>query len=475
MFSPRSCALATVAAAGLAVPAMAQPIAATLVMKVGDTVGNDGAVVSGVGQPYVNSLNRVGFVVLFSPPTGGRGIWYNGALVFEAHNAPDTPTGSEDTMGVSDTGGWIYSPSVGGLDAVYTNSGLLLRDDDPLPNNPGFFSVFNSRPRMTDNGAAVWIGGYTATQGGTTTHRAMFRNSTPADLNATTIVFGTGDVVGGFTISGGGPGFSYDVAPNGLHFVNPVGLSTGSTTNDSAVVLDATTIIAHEGSPTGAGDNWQNFGGCGVNNSGNWILAGDTSASTATDGFIAYNGTIAVREGDTLAGVVLSGSSPALSIDNNNRVLFSWNPTATETVFLAQAPDIAGTAQVLLAVGNEIDTSGDGVADYTVQDFNGSYGIANAFDLGDSGPVYLNVDLREIGGTTDIEAILALGGEPPCPPDWNDDDVVNSTDISAFLTSWLDSVTNGNLIADFNADTVVNSTDISAFLTAWLDAVQNGC
>jgi hypothetical protein len=62
-----------------------------------------------------------------------------------------------------------------------------------------------------------------------------------------------------------------------------------------------------------------------------------------------------------------------------------------------------------------------------------------------------------------------------CPADWNGDMVVNSTDISAFVTAWLDSVQNGNLNADFNGDMVVNSTDISAFVTAWLTAVAGGC
>jgi hypothetical protein len=33
----------------------------------------------------------------------------------------------------------------------------------------------------------------------------------------------------------------------------------------------------------------------------------------------------------------------------------------------------------------------------------------------------------------------------------------------------------GTLEADFNGGQIVNSNDISAFLTSWLDAVQNGC
>jgi hypothetical protein len=471
-------ALTVALAAGLSVPVLAQPIPASIVLKVGDPIGNDGGIVTGVGQPYVNGQNKVGFVVLFSPPTIGRAIWYDGDMVFENFSAPDTPTGSEDTMGVSDAGDWIYSPSVSvdgvNRDSVYTNFGVLQKAGDPLPNNPGFFSTFNSRPRMADDGTAFWIGGYGPAS--STTHRAMFRNPNPADPSQTTIVYGTGDIIDGFPLSSSGVSFNYDISPNGLHTIAVVTLQTGSTANDSAVVLDGATIVAQEGSPSGDGDNWQNFGAVGINNSGNWVLAGDTNAATASDGFLVYNGQIAVREGQTLAGVVLSGNPSAVSIDNNNRVLFSWNPTATETVFLAQAPDIAGTARVLLRVGDAVDVDNDGVADYTILDFNASYSLSNAFDLGDFGPIYLNVDMEPVGGGDDFEAIIAIEpGLPPCPADWDGSGTVNSTDISAFLTAWLDSLNNGDLNADFDGSGQVNSTDISAFLTAWLQAVEGGC
>jgi hypothetical protein len=72
-----------------------------------------------------------------------------------------------------------------------------------------------------------------------------------------------------------------------------------------------------------------------------------------------------------------------------------------------------------------------------------------------------------------IAAVVAC--VPECPADWNEDTMVNSGDISAFLTAWLASVQMGDLVADFNSDMAVNSGDISAFLTAWLAAVQNGC
>ncbi len=99
------------------------------------------------------------------------------------------------------------------------------------------------------------------------------------------------------------------------------------------------------------------------------------------------------------------------------------------------------------------------------------------------GAVLFTVTLRDADGalcrtnnTERGQAIVrvALPGGA-CPVDWNGDGSVNSSDISAFLTGWLQSLQDGTLAADFNGDNAVNSTDISAFLTAWLQAVQNGC
>lgn len=53
------------------------------------------------------------------------------------------------------------------------------------------------------------------------------------------------------------------------------------------------------------------------------------------------------------------------------------------------------------------------------------------------------------------------------PGDWNFDSVVNSTDISRFLSDWVESV-GQNSNNDFNLDGRVDSGDISAFLTAWV-------
>jgi len=62
----------------------------------------------------------------------------------------------------------------------------------------------------------------------------------------------------------------------------------------------------------------------------------------------------------------------------------------------------------------------------------------------------------------------------PCPADWNDDGVVNSTDVSEFINSWFTDQVEGTFIADFDDNGVVNSTDVSEFINAWFEAIAGG-
>jgi hypothetical protein len=62
----------------------------------------------------------------------------------------------------------------------------------------------------------------------------------------------------------------------------------------------------------------------------------------------------------------------------------------------------------------------------------------------------------------------ALDVEAWAPGDWNFDSVVNSADISAFLSAWVQS-RGPDGAGDFNLDGQVTSADISAFLSAWVN------
>ncbi|MBC7834237.1 MAG: S8 family serine peptidase [Phycisphaerales bacterium] len=67
--------------------------------------------------------------------------------------------------------------------------------------------------------------------------------------------------------------------------------------------------------------------------------------------------------------------------------------------------------------------------------------------------------------------------QPPeeCVADFNDDTVISSADITAFLGAWFADLTGGTTVADVNGDLVTTSADITAFLAAWFEALVNGC
>ncbi len=64
-----------------------------------------------------------------------------------------------------------------------------------------------------------------------------------------------------------------------------------------------------------------------------------------------------------------------------------------------------------------------------------------------------------------------------CYADWNQDGIVNSTDVGEFINDWfLDNVM-GTLVTDFDHNGIVNSTDVGEYINAWFEAQigQGGC
>lgn len=319
---------------------------------------------------------------------------------------------------------------------------------------------------MSASGAAFWIGGFTDTPGGGTQGYIFHRNATPSNPAATESVFRSGDLISGLPITG--IGANYDVSDDGNHLINQMALGTDAGT-DTHIIIDGAVVAAREGSLVfpGAAENWENFRHVGINNAGNYVLSGDTSARPDMDGFLAYNGALIARESGALDGRTLNDQPLAVSINNSNRIAFIWHTSLGTTIFYGDAAD-TDSIRALFTVGEMIDTDGDGVGDFFLTDFSDSpFGL----DLADTGLIYVNVNIAPPGGAP-VEAII---GFPRCRTDCNVDGTVNSGDISSFLAVWVRSVQNPDLAADFNHDLTVNSGDLSAFLTQWIADLTGGC
>jgi hypothetical protein len=56
---------------------------------------------------------------------------------------------------------------------------------------------------------------------------------------------------------------------------------------------------------------------------------------------------------------------------------------------------------------------------------------------------------------------------PVCIADFNNDGIVNSTDVSDFINQWFQDLVDGTFLTDWDHNGVVNSTDVSNFINDW--------
>jgi hypothetical protein len=233
----------------------------------------------------------------------------------------------------------------------------------------------------------------------------MLLRGNPDDPSSITVVNRTGDLIGGFAIGTTGVGFNYQFSNNGANYIQQLILDTGSTLNDGVVAVNGN-IVMREGDATGEGDNWQTFRQVSINDSGNFVISGDTNASSTTDDFIYSNGAIQLRAGQSLDGRTLGSTVDASAINNNNQVAFIWDTDLGETLFVGDYANL-GASLAYLSTGDMVDVDNDGIADYTILDFNPSTTITMGLDFGDNNLVYVSVEVRDVAGG-EYDAIIGI-------------------------------------------------------------------
>ncbi len=397
-------ALATTGGAGAVTPV-------AVIAQDGDfPTGGNGGEVNTLNAPFTDGNGVPGFTGAVTGEVSSNFVWYATGITWLNISAlPDhTLTGAESTMGVGTSGQFVYSPSIDGDDGVWSQNGLLAVEATQAPGfPPGVNSTFHSRPQMSDGGQAHWVAGFNDAGGTTTLGRVLYTSSDATPGN-TVVVLRSDDMIGGFPIDRpSGVDFDYNFSGDNTHLITVLQLDTGSTVNDDHVYVDGT-LVAREASPDGDGDNWDNFDNVSINNSGHYLFSGDTDGATASDEFIAYDGAIALREGDTVGGVVLTtvATVQALSINDLGQAVHFWNAGGERLFYAFDAADLRGSSVQILAVGDSVDVDGDGTPDATVTDFNGSQGIGPSLDLDEDGRLLIEVDLNY--GAGDLEAEIAL-------------------------------------------------------------------
>lgn len=407
-------------ALALFAPALGAQEAPQLVVEEGAALalpgGGTGTVLS-LGLPSTTDEGEVAFTgsLLVGADTLAF-VYFDDGLRWVESSAPGGTVlhGREPWAGAGNAGEFVYSPTINGVDGLWTDLGLLVRRGDPAPGASGQFVSFASRPGMTPGGAAYWMGGVAATAGGPTASRAFYVSPDRTAASATVAV-AEGQTVGGAAITA--LDFSYGISGDGAHRAFIVTRNTGSTASDGAVVLDGA-LLAQEGTlvgPVGV-DQWESFDLVRVDGAGHALIAGNTTVATTMDEVVVYEGGVMLREGQTVAGVTLGTDVRGLAMNDDGLIAWAWTTSTgpnDEAVFVGRVPNLAGTSMLALRTGHGLDTFGDGTPDYTVTDFGFAKGGGHgALVLGDSPVLYLRLGLTPVGGGAERAAIVGLDLTP---------------------------------------------------------------
>jgi hypothetical protein len=201
--------------------------------------------------------------------------------------------------------------------------------------------------------------------------------------------------------------FDFRYSATGAHSIVGVTIQSGSTDDDGAVIVDGSGYepggsIMRECSsvPTsvggGVGEAWDNFDFFGINDAGDVLVTGDTSANDSIDEYIFKNGHIILREGDTASGMALTGDIRNAAMNGQGDWAAVWNVVTPGGALQA----LLVNGEVMLLSGDAVDWNGDGMIDgadlgSTLSTFTGYQTLA----VGDRAPdgtfgVYFTADVE---------------------------------------------------------------------------------
>jgi hypothetical protein len=187
----------------------------------------------------------------------------------------------------------------------------------------------------------------------------------------------------------------------------------GDTSTDGTIWINST-LLAQEGSPSPvAGRNYQFLSsrGLDLNASGEYVHKANLDGATADDDLIVKNGTVFVREGDTLPAFApfsltsLGTSSGPVQIDNAGNVLWfgDWNDPDTDIdtgLFLND--ELLVQEGVTMLAGLLVDTISSGSDAFQLTD-NGSYIVFEATLEGGINGAFMIQLVQEIAVPVDIK------------------------------------------------------------------------
>lgn len=455
---------------GLVSPTVHGQVASSLLNENDALPGAPGHTVTSLSNTSVNQVG--GYAVSLNADNGGSTIshvWGNATggagapLATEGTFGPLTQTSFESFYGIDDAGNVCYSASgtggpVGGFDSVWVNSTPIAVEGDPSSVS-GMFWRFASRPGITADGKPYFVGGITSTSGGSTENRGLFFGPT-----------GTAVILGGQSLTGlpfaldtaaSNPSFDYRYSSLGNHYIAEVDMNTGSTSDDGAMIIDGVGLMAggslvREGDlvPVSIGGDgveaWDNFDFTGINEAGSWFFTGDTDGSSSTDEIVVRDGTIILREGQTVDGLVLNGSIEGAFMNEAGDLALIWD---VDTVG-GNVEVLIVNGSIALMEGDEVDFDNDGLVDAGVllTNFTG----ISALTLDANRNAYFTADFDD-NGAGDVEGFFKLPCNAGCTGQTYCTSKINSLGCTpAIAAAGAPSVSNPASF-DISADMVLNN------------------
>ncbi|MEZ4229015.1 MAG: MYXO-CTERM sorting domain-containing protein [Polyangiaceae bacterium] len=404
------CTACLCVSAGLSAAAQAQVVRARLVAQDGDVAasGDGSALSSTMTYPASTPLGKPVFAGALD--SDNTYVWVDDQIVFLASQTSDPLSASgviTNSCGANDSGNWVMLPSWNGLPAVYTDLGKLVTVDDPAPGFATDVKIWSvSMPQIDASGAVyfrgtVYLDGMNSESG-----TALFR-STDRSAAGTTTLYKTGDDLNGFVLDTFGVSNRYDISNDGAHHI----VRVQKTALVHAVVVDGTRV-ATEAESTGSEGDWEAFELFSINSGGHYLFAGDSTAPTIRDAYIAYDAQITLREGDTVGGVeLLNPATPVgVSINDKGHVAHVWNHNPSppsRTLFYSCNPADLTKSKKIVSDDDELDLNGDGVADATLDRLQLATNLGPGLTLAETDMVYVRAGLKYAGSSV-VRATLGF-------------------------------------------------------------------
>ena len=447
-------------------------ISADLIVIEGDVSGS--STIAEINAPFVNGLGQVGFNADLADDSFS--VWFDGAEVFNSTSlVPTTENVSiRSPMGVGNAGEFVFNPNIGSspdaVESIRNQSGEVLGEGNQAPGfATGVNITFLNGATMTDDGTSYWIAGLTDVGGETTASRALYRQNPDGSID---LVITAGDAIDDEIVSTRTFGVDYQFSRDNANSIIEVNAVTTDTNDDGRVLVNLS-VVAAEAAPAPDASanplvtNWDFFDRFTINNAGNYAFSGDTDGSNDTDEFIAYNGVIQLREGDSITGGTLDGFVRGVQLNENNSLAFVWDVVdetgQLQSLFFANDAADLSNLTIAASVGDEIDVDGDGIADWTLENFLTGSSNGSSIALTEDGTIYVTVNLRSIDGGTIVQAIVGIVGSPSfLLGDVNRNGSVDFLDIAPFI-----SVLSGGTFqveADIDGSGVVDFLDIAPFI-----------